>query len=209
MARMVRPPQDRGPRHAGRVSGRDRRRPPGRPSRSPGDCRRTGSKAPAAHRHRMIDPEASDMSNDEALPLELLEDGDLAFVDAIREVHDADALAEFASTWFKDRRPDSRWLLYEYLDRPLNAFRHEGLIKRLFKRAEAEGDDPLMARFLVLFDRSIRREREIRYREGQLMVVANTKEIVEIEAKLREQGYHLTHLESPQADCYRISTLQE
>ena len=99
------------------------------------------------------------MANDGAVPLDLLEAGDPAFVDAIREVHDADALAAFAATWFEDRRPASRRLLFEYLDRPLNAFRHEGLIKRLFKKAEAEGDDPLMARFLVLFDRSIRRVR--------------------------------------------------
>ncbi len=102
------------------------------------------------------------MANNGPLPLDLLEAGDSAFVDAIREVHDADALAEFALTWFNDRRPASRRLLFEYLDRPLNAFRHEGLIKRLFKKAEAEGDDPLMARFLVLFDRSIRRVRRKR-----------------------------------------------
>lgn len=104
------------------------------------------------------------MANDGALPLDLLEAGDPAFVDAIREVHDADALAAFAATWFEDRRPASRRLLFEYLDRPLNAFRHEGLIKRLFKKAEDEGDDPLMARFLVLFDRSIRRVRRTRHR---------------------------------------------
>jgi len=111
------------------------------------------------------------MADDGAIPRDLLEDGDLAFVDAIREVHDAEALGEFASTWFTDRRDDSRWLLFEYLDRPLNAFRHEALIKRLFKMAEAEGDDPLMARFLVLFDRSIRRVRKSRTpSEGQSSV---------------------------------------
>ena len=59
--------------------------------------------------------------------------------------------------WHADKRPASRRLLLDYLDRPLNAFRHEPLIKRLFKLAEAAGDDELMARFLILFDRSIRR----------------------------------------------------
>ena len=43
---------------------------------------------------------------------------------------------------------------------PLNAFRHEGLVKRLFKRAEAAGDDEVMGRFLALLDRSVRRVRE-------------------------------------------------
>src|SRR5882757_2682642 len=99
---------------------------------------------------------------DGPLPLDLLESGDPAFVDTLRAVHDADALADFAARWLDDRRPDSRRLLFEYLDRPLNAFRHEGLIKRLFTRAEAEGDAPVMARFLVLFDRSIRRVRRTR-----------------------------------------------
>jgi hypothetical protein len=99
-----------------------------------------------------------------SLPLGLLEHGDPAFVDAIRRVHDADLLAAFAEVWFNDLRPDSRRLLLEYLDRPLNAYRHEGLIKRLFKKAEAAGDDALMARFLVLFDRSIRRVKRTRWR---------------------------------------------
>lgn len=95
-----------------------------------------------------------------SLPSDLYDQGDPAFVDALREVHDADVLAAFAEVWFNDQRPDSRRLLFEYLDRPLNAYRHEGLIKRLFKKAEAAGDDELMARFLVLFDRSVRRIRK-------------------------------------------------
>jgi hypothetical protein len=99
-----------------------------------------------------------------SLPLGLLEHGDPAFVDAIRRVHDADLLAAFAEVWFNDLRPDSRRLLLEYLDRPLNAYRHEGLVKRLFKLAEAAGDDLLMGRFLVLFDRSIRRVKRTRWR---------------------------------------------
>ena len=89
---------------------------------------------------------------------EMLERGDPAFVDALRAFHDADALAGFAARWYGDKRAASRRLLLEYLDRPLNAYRHEVLVKRLFKAAEAAGDDEAMARFLVLFDRSIRRE---------------------------------------------------
>ncbi len=101
------------------------------------------------------------MADREGLPLGRFEAGDPSFVDAIRRFHDADALAGFAATWIDDPRPEARRLLFDYLDRPLNAFRHEGLVKRLFKRAEAAGDDPLMARFLVLFDRSNRRERSL------------------------------------------------
>lgn len=111
------------------------------------------------------------MTNPEALPLDLLEAGDPDFVAALRQVHDAEALAGFAAPWFEDRRPASRRLLFEYLDGPLNAFRHEGLIKLLFKKAEAEGDDPLMARFLVLFDRSIRRARGSRRGQPESGVV--------------------------------------
>ena len=90
---------------------------------------------------------------------ELLERGDPAFVDELRKVADADRLGAFAAKWYADRRPASRHLLFEYLDRPLNAFRHEALVKRLFKLAEKAADDEVMARFLVLFDRSVRRVR--------------------------------------------------
>ncbi len=102
--------------------------------------------------------------SDGVLPMELLGRGDPSFVDALRAVDDAEALADFAAPWHDDRRPEARRLLFDYLDRPLNAYRHEGLVKRLFKRAEAAGDDEAMARFLVLFDRSVRRIRKVRHR---------------------------------------------
>jgi hypothetical protein len=95
---------------------------------------------------------------------EMLERGDPAFVDALRSFDDAETLASFGARWYADKRPASRRLLLDYLDRPLNAFRHEPLVKRLFKLAEAAGDDEAMARFLVLFDRSIRREESRRAR---------------------------------------------
>ena len=77
------------------------------------------------------------------------------FVAALREVSDSAALAEFAATWFADGRPEARRLLFAYLDEPPNAPGHEGLVKRLFKLAEAAGNDEIMARFLVLGDRLI------------------------------------------------------
>jgi hypothetical protein len=87
----------------------------------------------------------------------LFERGDAAFVDELRRVHDADFLGGFAARWFADRRPEVRRMLRDYLNRPLNAYRHEVLVKRLFKMAEAAADDEIIGCFLVLFDRSLRR----------------------------------------------------
>ncbi len=107
---------------------------------------------------------------------ELLEPGDLApdervrRINRLRRVTDADALATFAEGWYADPSPGARRLLLDYLERPLNAYRHEGLVKRLFKRAEAAGDDAVMARFLVAFDRSIRRVQRSRQRRRRIRV---------------------------------------
>jgi hypothetical protein len=90
--------------------------------------------------------------------------GDPRFVDELRRITDGERLARFAGTWFDDPRPEARRLLVDYLSRPLNAYRHEALVKRLFKRAEQIGDDELMGCFLVLFDRSLRRARRKRHR---------------------------------------------
>jgi hypothetical protein len=94
---------------------------------------------------------------------EMLERGDPAFVDALRDQTDADALGKFAAKWINDRRREARRLLFEYLNQPLNAYRHEALVKRLFKLAEEAGDDELMGAFLVAFDRSVRRIRRRRH----------------------------------------------
>jgi hypothetical protein len=95
---------------------------------------------------------------------ELLERGDPAFVSELRRVHDAERLGNFANRWFADSRPWVRQFLFDYLDLPLNAYRHEALVKRLFKLAEKAGDDLLMARLMVAFDRSVRRAKSDRRR---------------------------------------------
>ncbi|HEY8504123.1 MAG TPA: hypothetical protein VIL46_06040 [Gemmataceae bacterium] len=95
---------------------------------------------------------------------ELLERGDPAFVDELRRIHDAENLGKFAAEWYNDPRPAARRFLLEYLDRPLSAPRHEPLVKRLFKLAEAAGDDEVMGRFLVALDRSVRRQLRKTYR---------------------------------------------
>src|SRR5713101_2040384 len=95
---------------------------------------------------------------------ELLERGDPAFVTELRKVHDAERLGGFANRWYADPRPWARQFLFDYFNLPLNAFRHEALVKRLFKLAEKAGDDALMARFMVAFDRSVRRVKSDRRR---------------------------------------------
>jgi hypothetical protein len=105
---------------------------------------------------------------------ELLEHGDPAFVAEVRRLTDANRLGELAPRWYADTRPAVRQLLFDYLDLPLNAFRHEALVKRLFKLAWQANDDEVMARFLVLFDRSVRRE--VKRRRRYQSVKAKSKE---------------------------------
>lgn len=81
------------------------------------------------------------------------------FVELLRQQVSAPALATFAETWYTDPRIEAKRLLFAYLERPLNSPRHEPLVKRLFKFADNGGDDAVMARFLVGFDRTIRRRR--------------------------------------------------
>ena len=119
---------------------------------------------------------------------ELLERGDLEFVNRLRSVDDANALGNFAERWYSNPSPNARRLLLAYLERPLNAYRHEALIKRLFKRAEAAGDDAVMARFLVGFDRSIRRViRQRRHREHAQ--VGSREEAERQAAQWKAQGF--------------------
>ncbi len=119
---------------------------------------------------------------------ELFEHGDPSFVDELRRCTDAERMGKFAATWLRDRRPASRRLLLEYLRQPLNAFRHEALVKRLFKRAEAAGDDEVMAHFMVLFDRSLRHVRKDlrRHQQRSAKTAAEAKALV---ARWEDEGY--------------------
>ena len=67
---------------------------------------------------------------------QLLEHADPTFVDELRRIHLPDLLGGLAPRWFADRRTEARRLLLQYLDQPLDAYRHEPLVKRLFKLAE-------------------------------------------------------------------------
>ncbi len=90
--------------------------------------------------------------------------GRASFVDTLRGIADPDRLGEFAREWYADHREDARILLHRYLSYPLNALRHEPLVKRLFKLAEAARDDATMAHFLVALDRTVRKTTKIKKR---------------------------------------------
>jgi hypothetical protein len=83
--------------------------------------------------------------------------GDESFLAELRKVQAVEQLGKFAAKWLNDSRPVARQYLFDYLTRPLACYRHEALVKRLFKLAEAKQDDELMGAFLVAFDRLIRR----------------------------------------------------
>jgi hypothetical protein len=89
---------------------------------------------------------------------------DRRFLDQLRAVRAAPALAAFADRWKRDPRPWARRQILDYLDLPLDRPGHHPVVKRLFKHAEGSNDDELMAAFLVAFDRLVRREVRTRWR---------------------------------------------
>lgn len=88
---------------------------------------------------------------------------DDAFIDRLRTVRSIKYLAAFADRWKKDPRPWARQQIFRYLALPLDRPGHHPIVKRLFKQAEADHDDELMAAFLVAFDRLVRRQRRTKY----------------------------------------------
>lgn len=86
------------------------------------------------------------------------------FVDALREINDAPALAGFVDRWKNDSRPWARRQIVAFLRAPMDAPGHHVVVKRLFKQAEERGDHEVMAAFLVAFDRLVRRVRKTQRR---------------------------------------------
>lgn len=95
---------------------------------------------------------------------ELFERGDAGFVAALRSVSHPKLLAAFAARWNGDTRPWARAQLLAYLEQPLDGPGHQALVKRLYKAAEARGDEELLAAFVMAFDVLIRRVRVMRWR---------------------------------------------
>src|SRR5262245_16348166 len=93
-----------------------------------------------------------------------------------RPIFPEEAIA-LAESWKSDPRPWARRQLLDYLERPFDKPGHEPLVKRLFKHAEAQHDDVLIAAFAVAFDRSVRRFRRVKW-----VWSAETRESSQIEA---------------------------
>jgi hypothetical protein len=73
-------------------------------------------------------------------------------------------LAGLTDRWKKDPRPWARQQIFSYLAWPLSCPGHHCVVKRLFKQAEDNKDTELLATFMVVFDRLVRRQRRMRYR---------------------------------------------
>jgi hypothetical protein len=139
---------------------------------------------------------------------ELFARGDPAFVRELRRVHDAEWLGSFAARWLADPRPAARQGLLAYLALPFNAYRHEALVKRLFKGAERAGDDGLMGAFLVAFDRCVRRARKTVTRHRYARVPTRA----EAEARVREwaaEGYTANGVYPVQREFYVYASKPE
>jgi hypothetical protein len=106
-------------------------------------------------------------TDDRALPL-LLEEyfnaEDERFVETLRKIQSVKVLAGFADRWKKDPRPWARRQIFAYLGQPLDCQGHQPVIKHLFKHAEENKDDELMAAFAVVFDGLVRRIVQKRWR---------------------------------------------
>lgn len=137
---------------------------------------------------------------------ELFLKGAGASVEALRAVPDAEELGKFAAVWYADPRPEARQLLHRYLSQPLNAFRHEPLVKRLFKLAEAARDDVTMAHFLVALDRSVRfttkTKKKYRYENrrgwGREVIVTEEQVIRGVFGEMPKHEWIVQQLANPQ-----------
>lgn len=90
---------------------------------------------------------------------EQLSSGMDAFVDTIRGMSEPKSLAGLAEKWKNDPRPWARMMMRRYLELPFDKQGHQVVVKRLFKAAEARGDDAVMGVCLAAFDRIVRRMR--------------------------------------------------
>lgn len=83
---------------------------------------------------------------------ELFQSGDPRVLEELRACRSSAKLGSLAEPWLKDGRGSMRAALLRYADECCELPRHQPLVKGLFKRAEAAGDDELLAHFLHAFD---------------------------------------------------------
>lgn len=93
----------------------------------------------------------------------LFEAQDAGFVEALRAESDMPRLAKFVQRWIADGRAWAHEQMFRYLDLPWNCPGHQPVIKRMFKWAEGQQNDELMAAFATGCDRLIRRVRQKRW----------------------------------------------
>ncbi|MDQ3337532.1 MAG: hypothetical protein M4D80_20405 [Myxococcota bacterium] len=77
---------------------------------------------------------------------------DNRFVPELLRVRAGGNLAARTEPWYTDPRPWARQQLLAYILDGCDQPEHKGLVKRLYKKAEAAGDDTVIARFMVAFD---------------------------------------------------------
>ena len=77
---------------------------------------------------------------------------DNRFLPELLRVRAGGNLAARSEPWYTDPRPWARDQLYGYIADGCDQPEHKGLVKRLYKKAEAAGDDATIARFMVAFD---------------------------------------------------------
>ena len=101
-----------------------------------------------------VDPESPCPSFDVAFAA-----GDERFLAAWVLIDSPEVLLDFLSLWLTDGRPWARQQIESYLNLDLNLPGHEVVVKRLVRHFEATRDHAMMARFMVTFDRLVRRRR--------------------------------------------------
>lgn len=125
---------------------------------------------------------------------EQLSTGMDAFVDTIRDMKEPKALAGLAERWKNDPRPWARQMMLRYLELPFDKAGHQVVVKRLFKAAETRGDDAVMARCLMAFDRLVRRVRGKEFHWDQSLRTMIQSEVLRTPHNvfLPTQSKHLT-----------------
>jgi hypothetical protein len=84
--------------------------------------------------------------------------GDERFLDEVFALTSEKTQKPLAEKWFLDPRPFARQMLIRYIDHGCDEPFHRPMVKKLFKLAEAAGDDEIMGHFMVAFDGYVRRK---------------------------------------------------
>ncbi|WP_437937304.1 hypothetical protein [Sorangium sp. So ce341] len=89
---------------------------------------------------------------------ERFEAGDDRFVDEVLASEAGRKLKALAPRWYADGRPFARRALLRYIDDGCDRPHHRAIVKTLYKLAEQAEDDEIIGRFMVAFDRLVRRK---------------------------------------------------